>query len=330
MQRDKAIDISKAIGIILMLIGHSAILTENWTNFLFKGIFSFHMPLFFIFAGYLHKKTDIKTRVKKDLRSLVLPYFATVVIGCTIVAFLSFGDLFICIKGAFIGTVGNISSKYYNQWPIQVGPVWFLLSLFWCRLCYCILSNHSRIPLMLSILLSFFFSYCGRMYCNIPLCIGSGFSILIFYSIGVELRERGLNNMLKYQWILFLIWVYSINTCFLNTAQYIYTSYPTCILGALGGTLFVYNISKRIKIGLFYSFFSFIGEHTKMILCAHGVAYLSKRSILLYLELEDNTINDDLAYFILTFIFVMLYFLFSFCLNKILPLTKNEKNTYLG
>lgn len=55
MERNKQIDISKGIAIILMILGHSFILTANWTNFFFKFVYSFHMPLFIIFSGYYFK-----------------------------------------------------------------------------------------------------------------------------------------------------------------------------------------------------------------------------------------------------------------------------------
>lgn len=46
MQRDPSIDIAKAITIILMIVGHCDALIPSW---LYKAIFSFHVPLFFSF-----------------------------------------------------------------------------------------------------------------------------------------------------------------------------------------------------------------------------------------------------------------------------------------
>ena len=50
-KRDVTIDIVKAIGILLMILGHCPGITHIGRNF----IFSFHMPLFFIFSGYFYK-----------------------------------------------------------------------------------------------------------------------------------------------------------------------------------------------------------------------------------------------------------------------------------
>ncbi|MBO7130309.1 MAG: acyltransferase family protein [Prevotella sp.] len=72
MKRDTVISIAKGIAIILMVIAHAE--APGW---LCKFIFEFHMPLFFITAGfffstkYLH---DEATFVKKRIKGLYVPF----------------------------------------------------------------------------------------------------------------------------------------------------------------------------------------------------------------------------------------------------------------
>ena len=72
MKRDTTISIAKGIAIILMVIAHAE--APGW---LCKFIFEFHMPLFFITAGfffstkYLH---DEATFVKKRIKGLYVPF----------------------------------------------------------------------------------------------------------------------------------------------------------------------------------------------------------------------------------------------------------------
>ena len=72
MNRDTTISIAKGIAIILMVIAHAE--APGW---LCKFIFEFHMPLFFITAGfffstkYLH---DEATFVKKRIKGLYVPF----------------------------------------------------------------------------------------------------------------------------------------------------------------------------------------------------------------------------------------------------------------
>ena len=71
-KRNTAISICKAVGIILMVIGHS-----ECPPVLNTFLYEFHMPLFFITAGYffsLRYLDDEATFVKKRLKGLYLPF----------------------------------------------------------------------------------------------------------------------------------------------------------------------------------------------------------------------------------------------------------------
>ena len=72
MKRDTTISICKGIAIILMVIAHAE--APGW---LCKFIFEFHMPLFFITAGYffsLKYLNDESTFVKKRIKGLYWPF----------------------------------------------------------------------------------------------------------------------------------------------------------------------------------------------------------------------------------------------------------------
>ncbi len=53
-KRNNAIDIAKGFGIILMVIGHA-----EMPSILTRSIYLFHMPLFFIAAGYFFKTSAL-------------------------------------------------------------------------------------------------------------------------------------------------------------------------------------------------------------------------------------------------------------------------------
>ena len=72
MKRDTTISIAKGIAIILMVIAHAE--APGW---LCKFIFEFHMPLFFITAGYFFSQkylNDEATFVKKRIKGLYVPF----------------------------------------------------------------------------------------------------------------------------------------------------------------------------------------------------------------------------------------------------------------
>ncbi len=71
------LDIAKGLGVVLVILGHIVDLTIPTRQF----ITSFHMPLFFILSGMIIHVTeeterDMKSIVKRKLRSIAMPYFS--------------------------------------------------------------------------------------------------------------------------------------------------------------------------------------------------------------------------------------------------------------
>lgn len=68
----EAVNYCKAIGIILMVIGHT-----QCPAFLLKWIYSFHMPLFFFMSGYCFKEKYLnapKQFVVARVKGLYFPF----------------------------------------------------------------------------------------------------------------------------------------------------------------------------------------------------------------------------------------------------------------
>lgn len=75
-QRNPVFDIMKGIGILLVLIGHLPGLLPGLKTF----IYSFHMPLFFLLAGYFSKDLgdgEVLKQIGKDAKRLLLPFVFT-------------------------------------------------------------------------------------------------------------------------------------------------------------------------------------------------------------------------------------------------------------
>ena len=135
MNRNTVISISKGIAIILMVIAHAE--APGW---LCKFIFEFHMPLFFITAGYffsLKYLNDEATFVKKRVKGLYLPFVKWSVI------FLALHNLMFQI-GILNETYGNemggvthpyswhqIQQNLWNIFTAMAGYDAFLCGAFW-------------------------------------------------------------------------------------------------------------------------------------------------------------------------------------------------------
>lgn len=88
MKRQISVDVLKGIGIIFVVVGH---ITYN--ELLFKAIFMFHMPLFFLLGGWLHN-TDVPQGkyLKSKTRSLLLPYWSFLLILWPLELLVAFPD----------------------------------------------------------------------------------------------------------------------------------------------------------------------------------------------------------------------------------------------
>ncbi|MGT2459004.1 acyltransferase family protein [Cupriavidus basilensis] len=89
-RRVEALDVYKGLAILLVVIGHLAqsATPEFDKSLLFKGIYMFHMPLFFFVSGMVYALKGNNFSVKglcesmgKRARQLLLPYFAWYVVG---------------------------------------------------------------------------------------------------------------------------------------------------------------------------------------------------------------------------------------------------------
>lgn len=72
-KRENWVDIAKGIGIVLVVMGHACC-----PKIPHGIIYSFHMPLFFFLSGFFISrqcKNDFYTYLKKNIKSLLLPYF---------------------------------------------------------------------------------------------------------------------------------------------------------------------------------------------------------------------------------------------------------------
>lgn len=138
-KRNPLIDYMKAIGIILMVMGHSGSPITLW-------IYLFHMSLFFIISGYCIKEyysdslSNIFIFLKKRIKSLYIP--------CVLF------NAIICLLNNFFLEINLISGERFSTSDLQnelfkcllfsggqqlSGAMWFLRTLFLAELFYVII-----------------------------------------------------------------------------------------------------------------------------------------------------------------------------------------------
>lgn len=306
----------KGIGIMAVIAGHT-----NPDYISGHIIMSFHMPLFFIIAGYLYKPNhNLKTKALNDFRRLLVPYFTTSLI--IMVTFFCISNDYQSIiihftKAIFHADTEDHTSLIWAHIP-KIGPIWFLFALFWCRTTYNMINYFiPSYKIIVVISLSIIAVIIDRYLINLPFSILPGLSSMIFYLFGEHIHLYGINRsniaFCACCWIIHLFFS-RIDMCIC-----MYKLYPIDICGAVFGTFIIYHLAKVFTKNHFLSkTLSFLGQTSLVILCAHTYEW----SLNISQNFEDYiwiiTFAIELSICILlTFLWLYIKYFVLFLLKKI-------------
>ena len=242
------------------------------------------MPLFFIASGYFAKPNrDKSIFCWKNFKSLIIPYLKWGFLITLIYFLLDKEKGLLYLKDVLLGI------SFDNNYGISFGPLWFLLSLFWCKCIYNILSKHiiNNYILVISIILSWGVQILSQ-YCNIrviPYFITTSFPALFFYSMGVFWKTHIDVTKFKKNHIIWLVlaiisisW-YQLKTPGLNYSLSKLTFFPFCLINGFLYTLLLYWVvskiqaaDKKIKWGG-DNFLAFCGQNSMDMFLFHSVEF---------------------------------------------------------
>ena len=266
--RNQTIDIVKGIGIILVVLGHTALPQK-----IILFIYSFHMPLFFFISGYLFSKT----KYSKNL-------FYTIWIKASSLLwpFITFSALAILLK--------YLSTQYdYTMFTKDIyntllgihnldGPLWFLTALFSVEIIFSqvMRSKYANILTFILIVLGFinayYFKY--RLFLNIDIALVA----LIFFSIGYYMKGTIFDiykiKISKIYIIFFIVilvfMIYKISQInMVNMLDGEYGNIFYFIITALCGTCLIALIAKLITNDLLIKIYTYLGRNSLIILATH-------------------------------------------------------------
>ena len=233
--RIETFDILKGIGILFVIVGHT------FMKEIGPFIQSFHMPLFFIVAGYFYKKMPLKNLLIKNFYRLVVPYlfivFCTIFIAC-IKHFKSIGEIYLPM-----GTIYECGT-----------PAWFLLALFGSKVLFNIIYDISDKHYMsISFVLSSIPCFMTHFVDIDPiLAIGSSICSVFFFSIGFFINESNflskVNSSIPFLFLTSVVlWLI---TCIFGAVDLHFCIIKLWIIdfiGACAGVYICYVISKYIE-----------------------------------------------------------------------------------
>ena len=183
--RIETADRLKGLCIILMIVGHCLI-----PEALHDAIYLFHIPMFFFVAGFFFKPAPIGDRLRSDARRLLVPY-----VVCILVVSFRYG-----IDSVRLGN-GEALVRYlisslvvgpgidFLRWSdLDVGPIWFLVALFWCRTVFNLLLR-LRYGVGIAVVTGALCCCFGSMVC-LPFGLMQGMMGLFFAGMGYVARSH--------------------------------------------------------------------------------------------------------------------------------------------
>ena len=202
------IDYAKAIGILLVFIGHCDIPGVN------PYIYMFHMPLFFIISGICwnverNRSIPFLEFVNKKFGAYIIPYFKICIVCLLLLgipeAYLQFGTStdFTSRMGKYL--LGITFSRGNTEWLPHCSPVWFLTCLFCAEVLMWVVMKQKKewmqyVLIVIAAVLGYVTSLYGKI---LPWNIDSAFTALPLIFVGIKIRECMIEKKVD-------IWVFSL------------------------------------------------------------------------------------------------------------------------
>ncbi len=336
-KRIQYLDIAKAIGIILVIIGH---ISQN--EIITSVIYSFHMPLFFILSGYLYHKGNTKNKIKK----ILIPYFLFSIISYLYWFFIEKnlrgqnGDAVTLFLNIFIARAGS-ENYLFNA------VMWFLPCLLITQLIYGGIDNiikNKYLKALTILLLSLVGYILSKMEIfRLPFTLDITFMSLLFYFLGqclksieekyklVENINKSLKNKLITSIFLVILFICLVGLVYINGPinmnEMKYNSYLLSVLNACIGSAIILIISVLIKNN---KFLEWVGMNTLTIMCIHEPI---KRVIIYIFSKILNVDQAILRTNVFSILFIGLILLIicliiTMALKKIISTIKKKKLKY--
>lgn len=262
-----------------MVFGHIYL-----NNLVYNWFYSFHMPLFFLAAGWIYKKKPILIDLKKRIQTIVIPYFSfglLVLIYWQIIErkFRSYDMDFVdALKGLLMGSYNNLVFNVH---------MWFLPCFFITVILFNIFFNVLGKKGTYAISASMSLLYIMLPSTELIWGINRVFGYIGFFAIGVFLAEREFLHK-KIELLVISIVLFTINFIFAyNCLTDGVMRYVTALIGVMGVVLIAQLISQN-------SILQYLGRISLVVLCIHGPVYrIIVKIISIPLNLDADAVRNN-------------------------------------
>ena len=278
------IDIAKGIAIILVIIGHTI-----GFGLARDMIFTFHMPLFFILAGYTFRTKPMGETVRTSAKRLLLPYVLIFLIWYICVWFFQDGEAFsLHTFEQLIGRFVFASGVAIPLLPFEaVGMAWFLVCLFFSRIIlnfFMSIFEKRNIGVLVQLIVFAAIAalgiFIGSRQWYLPFSFDVAMVATAFMWVGYIAKQyRFMEGLGKTWWVaLIALALYALAVLFSNLelAARVFEVPLLAFLGAIAGTLFCCRVSMFIQdhVKFVNTYLAFMGRNSMLIYCFHTLDWL--------------------------------------------------------
>ncbi len=332
------LDISKGFGIIFVVIGHVLMPTVNMLTIF---IYSFHIPLFFIVAGYTYNgekyRNNLHLYIHKRGRQLLIPYIT--LYGLILLIWIIFAPYF---SDTVPFNVMAMSLIYGNGPSLNHPHVWFLSALFFAFVIFVgfekILWNRKWAVGVLIILFSTLGIYVNQLFAPnlVPWHLDAVLFCSTFIFIGNLLRDVKISDYLAKKKIsislIFILFpalvIISQYNGWVDIAQGFYgnNAYILLLTGTIG-TILLFAISSLIESTShnIVQFTKFLGQKSQVIYEVHPLFIYAFMPISLLFA-----INSIFYVIVSSLVLIVLSMLLSSIIAKRIEHSKIMKLVLLG
>lgn len=279
--RNETIDIAKAVGIILMVVGHT-----RCPDYLRQLIYLFHMPLFFLFSGYFFNQKYLDNKkmfIKRKLKTLYLPYVKWSLLFLLIYNFCFEINIY-SEKVSYFGIVFHpYSIQDYFRHALSIlfsmtehapllGGFWFLHSILWGNIIFLFSLRCIKGRKLMALL---FIMTCLFLHFKIiiPIIEITSLDVLaaLFIAIGFYLKENQGNLIIPLipQHLLLLAYFLPVSFQSVSAKKLIFF-----IFSGVVGTIVIVKLAFLIqKYAILNKIMPYIGQNTLTILALHILCF---------------------------------------------------------
>ena len=319
-QRIFWIDFAKAIGIFLVVLGHTEL-----PEFLNRAIYAFHMPLFFFLGGLTFKtpNEEFSKFLKKKIQTYLVPYFSFAFLSYIFWFFVGrkFGADALLNISPYHPLIGIFYGVNYNHYLIMNAVLWFLPCYFCVQLLAHFVLKHS---LKVQWLLTLIIAGIGIILANIsndemlfrlPFSLDSAFFGLSFFVLAFhskclfskEIKCAFIKGVLLFS-LGVLISIFSeradMATMIVKEPLSFYLSAILCIYGLC---LMVCKIPQN-------RFIEFLGKNTLPIFTTHLIVGSLLKGVLSFGLKVDLSVFQNAVFANLIFSIVSIALIIPFCI----------------